>query len=52
LTDRNIAPLTPEREQTDSEREELEQLRVENALKKLNALVQDKTRSAHKKLLS
>ncbi|EGN2452535.1 hypothetical protein IIF46_004821 [Salmonella enterica] len=50
MTDKNIVPPISEPELTNSEREELEQLRVENAyLKKLKALVQEKTRSAHKK---
>lgn len=50
LTDKNNVPSTPGPELTNSEREELEQLRVENSyLKKLKALVQKKTRSAHKK---
>ena len=50
LTDRNIVPSTPEPELTNSEWEELEQLRIENAcLKKLKALIQLKARSTHKK---
>lgn len=46
LTDKNIALSTPGPELTNSEREEFEQLRVKN---KLEALVQEKTRLAHKK---
>lgn len=50
LNNKSIAPSTLGPELTNCEREELEQLRVENAyLKKLKALVQGKTRSAHKK---
>ncbi|RRW70232.1 transposase [Pantoea dispersa] len=46
LFDKNIAPSTPEPKLTNSEREEFEQLRVENAYL---TLVQEKTRSVHKK---
>ena len=50
VSDENVNPATPQPVLTENEREELEQLRVENAyLKKLKALVQQKTCSAHKK---
>ncbi|WP_223540653.1 transposase [Enterobacter sp. JBIWA003] len=50
VPDKSITPVPPQPALTDVEREELEQLRVENAyLKKLKALVQQKTCSAPRK---
>jgi transposase len=50
VPDNSIIPSPPPPALTEDEREELEQLRVENAyLKKLKALVQQKTCSTHKK---
>ncbi|WP_223580481.1 MULTISPECIES: IS3 family transposase [Enterobacter] len=51
VPDKSITPVPPQPALTDVEREELEQLRVENAyLKKLKALVQQKTLSAQEKV--
>ena len=50
VPDKSVIPAPPLPALTENEREELEQLRVENAyLKKLKALVQQKTCSTHKK---
>ncbi|CAI2045479.1 Transposase [Serratia fonticola] len=50
VPDKNVIPASPLLALTENEREELEQLRVENAyLKKLKALVQQKTCSTHKR---
>lgn len=50
VPDKSVTPVSPLPALTDVEREELEQLRVVNAyLKKLKALVQQKTCSAPKK---
>nr|WP_234300082.1 IS3 family transposase [Salmonella enterica] len=51
VPDKSVTPVPPQPALTDVEREELEQLRVENAyLKKLKALVQQKTLSAQEKV--
>lgn len=50
VPDKSVTPAPPLPALTEDEREELEQLRVENAyLKKLKALVHQKTRSAFRK---